>query len=177
MTQKVNLDDFSKDEIIQTLNEVRHPFEIAVFSTGNYFNIAGIIRTAHAFLVRKIYLIDVECPKDAFYEKGTMAMHRYENIVQMTNAEFVAMIKNEKRSIVSYERRPGVISTDTSWDYKYPNEPILVFGSEKTGVPDNILELSKDIVSIPMFGLGNDLSIGHAASIAMYDWIIKNYRQ
>lgn len=176
MTSAPNLTDFNKQEIIETLSEIRHPLDVAVYGAGNYFNIAGIIRTAHSFLVRNIYLVDVEDSKDAFYEKGTMGNHKYENIVLMNLEQFLAMVSNEQRNVVSFERRPGDLKTKTSWDYKYPANPILLFGSEKSGVPDSILSVSCDTVSIPMFGINNDLNISVAASIAMYDWIVKFYR-
>ena len=176
MTSAPNLTEFNKQEIIDTLNEIRHPIDVAVYGAGNYFNIAGIIRTAHSFLVRNIYLVDVEDSKDAFYEKGTMGNHKYENIVLMTLDQFLAMVANDQRNVVSFERRPGELQTKTSWNYTYPPNPILLFGSEKSGVPDAILSVSYDTVSIPMFGINNDLNISVAASIAMYDWIVKFYR-
>lgn len=175
MTIAPNLSDFSKQEIIDTLNEVRHPFDVVVIGSGNYFNIAGIIRTAHSFLVQSIYLVDVEDEKEPFYEKGTMGNHKYENIRKMTLEGFLMEVSNNNRNVVSFERRPGILSTATSWDYKYPEKPMLVFGSEKYGVPDEVIAISKDVVSIPMFGLNNDLNIGYCASIAMYDWITKFY--
>jgi len=173
MTTKPNLDDFSKEEIVEVLSEIRHPVDVAIYGAGNYFNIAGIIRTAHSFLVRKIYLVDIEESKDPFYEKGTMGNHKYEDIELLTLKDFLE--KTSERNIVSFERRPGLLTTKTSWGYEYPNEPILVFGSEKSGVPDEILNVSKDVVSIPMFGINNDLNISVAFGMAIYDWTIKHH--
>ncbi len=175
MTTAPDLFDFTKDEIKQTLNEIRHPFDVAVYSPANYFNIAGIIRTAHSFLARNIYLIDPESDKDPFYEKGTMGNHKYENIHILTMNDFLSL--HSKRKIVAFERRPGQLSTINSWDYTYPENPILLFGSEKSGIPDLLLDHSTDIISIPMFGLNNDLNLGYSAGIAMYDWIVKHYRK
>jgi len=175
MSAKPNLCEFTKDEIIHTLNEIRHPVDVAVYGTGNYFNIAGIIRTAHSFLVKSIYLIDVEHSNDPFYEKGTMGNHKYENISELNLKDFLDIAA--LRNVVSFERRPGVLTTKSSWDYEYPENPILVFGSEKFGIPDNIIEISDDVVSIPMFGINNDLNISVAASIAMYDWVTKFYKK
>lgn len=174
MTQPPNLSDLSKEEIKETLNEIRHPVDIVIYGASNYFNIAGIIRTAHSFLIRDIYLVDVESSSDPFYEKGTMGNHKYENIHVMSLNEFLDL--NRDRNMVSFERRPGVLSTETCWDFVYPTNPLLVFGSEKSGIPDAILDISKHVVSIPMFGLNNDLNIATAAGIAMYDYLFKYYR-
>ena len=177
MSKAPDLSSFTKEEIKSILNEIRHPLDIAVYSPGNYFNIAGIIRTAHSFLIDNIYLIDVEVENDPFYEKGTMGNHKYENIHKVTSDFFVSMIQTNNRNLISYERRPGELSTKSSWDYAYPDHPILLFGSEKSGVPDNLLSISKDVISIPMFGLNNDLNLGYSAGIAMYDWISKYYNK
>ena len=175
MTSGPDLSALTKAEIVGVLNEVRHPVDIAIYASGNYFNIAGIIRTAHSFLIRKIYLVDVEHPKDSFYEKGTMGSHKYENIVNIDLDNFLKEVKEHHRNVVAFERRPGILTTTSSWTFVYPKDPILVFGSEKNGVPDEIIKVSKSVISIPMFGLNNDLNIAHSASIAMYDWISKFY--
>jgi tRNA G18 (ribose-2'-O)-methylase SpoU len=175
MTAPPNLTDFTKDEIKEVLNEVRHPVDVAVYSVGNYFNISSIIRTCHSFLVNNIYLIDVEVPKEPFYPKGTMGNHRYENIILQTSEEFMGMVSDNSRSLVSFERRPGILSPKTIWTYKYPQNPILLFGSETHGVPDKILDISCDTVCIPMYGLNNDMNVAVAAAISISDFIRKHH--
>ena len=51
MTIAPDLSEFSKEEIKETLDEIRHPFEVAVFSSENYFNMGAIIRAGHSFCV------------------------------------------------------------------------------------------------------------------------------
>jgi len=168
---------FTKEEIKKTLYEVRHPIDVAVYGLGNYFNIAGIIRTAHSFLVRDIYLIDVESSNDPFYEKGTMGNHKYENIIKMSMDEFIAFVEaNPSKNLISFERRPGLLSPKSIYSYSYPENPILLFGSEKSGVPDQLLSVSKDMVCIPQYGLNNDLNVATAFGIVVYDWLQKTYR-
>jgi len=175
MTTAPNLSEFSKFEIKDVLNEIRHPVDVAVYGVGNYFNISGIIRTSHSFLVHNIYLIDVETPKEPYYGKGSMGSCKYENITLQTSEEFLQMINEEHRNLVSFERRPGVLQPKTIWSYKYPENPILLFGSETHGVPDNILQVSIDTVCIPMYGLTNDLNVSVAAGIAISDFVRKHY--
>lgn len=164
--------EFPKEYIKDALKDVRMPFEIAVYGIGNYFNAATIIRTAHNFLCKKIYIMDSE----GFYEKGTMGNHRFEEIVEIPLISFMEMIKQEKRNLVLFEKRPGFKTQDIR-NFQYPKNPILVFGSEKTGIPDCLIEQFggwDNVVSIPGFGVNNDLNVGTAASIGMFDWISKN---
>lgn len=183
MTKAPDLSMFTKEEIRSSLDAVRHPVSVAVFGS-NYFNNAAIIRTAHQFLVKEIILVD--CPK--FYKKATMGTHKWENITHLTLENFLcrfSLIPNssDDRSIVVFERRLGLESEDLMF-YSYPKNPILCFGNEKTGVPEEIINLAKihssqngknNIVSIPQYGLHNDLNLANAASIVLYDWIFKWY--
>jgi tRNA G18 (ribose-2'-O)-methylase SpoU len=74
------------------------------------------------------------------------------------------------------ERRPGLLNTIDLRAFQWPLNPIILFGSEKTGVPDEILNISHSVVSIPQFGLVNDFNISISAGIALYDWIQKYYK-
>lgn len=181
MSQAPDLSQFDKDEIRETLDKVRHPVSIAVFGSENYFNTGAIIRTAHLFLVQEIILVDI--PK--FYERAAMGTHKWENITHMTLCDFVrkhsVFSSSDNRIIVAMERRPDLDSKNLI-HFKYPENPILCFGNEKTGLPDEIIDLARshmpiggDIVSIPQFGLQNDMNLANAASVAVYDWIFKKY--
>lgn len=183
MSLPPDLKDFSKKQIRETLNEVRHPVSIAVFGSDNYFNAGAIIRTAHIFLVREIILVDM--PK--FYEKATMGTHKWENITHMSLADFESRMSYyssaDNRVVVAFERRPE-LETKSLLNFKYPENPILCFGCEKTGLPDSIIELARQhewigggVVSIPQYGLQNDMNLANAVSIGIYDWTAKRYRK
>lgn len=186
MSKAPDLSMFTKDEIRQTLDDVRHPVSVAIFGSDNYFNAAAIIRTAHQFLVQEIILVD--CPK--IYEKATMGTHKWENIVHMSMADFVSrhgvFSSADNRPLIIFEHRPEIPAKNLM-TFKYPENPILCFGNEKTGIPVSLLELldtRKDIpgigdaaVFIPQWGLQNDLNLANAASIAIYDWTCKWYAQ
>lgn len=179
MTAAPNLSDFTNDEIKEVLSGVRHPIEVAVISPGNYFNIASMIRTAHGFLVNKFHIINIDnlSNRELFYRKGTMSCHRFEDIeVWDSEEEFIFQMKAEKKNIVSFERRPGELNPKTVWDYSYPDNCVLVFGSEKTGVSEYILGNSVDNVCIPQFGITNDLNLSVAFGIAINDWVSKHYK-
>lgn len=167
MTAPPNISDFSNEEIRETLNEIRYPFEVAVYSSENYFNMASIIRTSHSFLCNKIWQVDFT----KFYKKATMGCHKYENIHKVSLDEFLEQTND--RNVVVFERNSVLTTKDVRY-FEYPENPILFFGSEKFGVPEQIINSASSIVSIPMFGLHNDLNISVAAGIAIYDFINKH---
>ena len=81
--------DMPRDEIRAMLDEIRHPFRVAIDRAKNPFNIGAIIRVAHSFLVREIFLIGSE----PYYERASMGMQKYETIVDCPDeASFLAAI-------------------------------------------------------------------------------------
>lgn len=74
MTHAPDLSGWTREEIRDTLNEVRFPVEVAVWHTDNYFNFGAIVRNCHNFLVRSIHAIDVSEDSGLMYEKATMVL-------------------------------------------------------------------------------------------------------
>lgn len=184
------LSGMSKEYVREGLQEARHPVSIALFGTENYFNAGAIIRSAHQFLIQEIILVD--CPK--IYEKATMGTHKWENISHMSLGDFCwkhSMFSSmDGRPLVICERRADLPS-ECLMDFVYPKNPILCFGNEKFGMPEEILALAKSyrhafsethpgygaVVSIPTYGILNDLNLANAASIVLYDWVCKYYKR
>jgi tRNA G18 (ribose-2'-O)-methylase SpoU len=169
MSAPPNLEGFSKEEILDALNDIRHPFDIAVFDSSNYFNLGSIIRTAHNFMCNRIYSVNL----DEFYKPAAKAAKKYENIIYCSLESFLETSRG--RSIVAMERRPGILNTIDLRTFQWPLNPIIFFGSECNGVPDEVLNIAHSIVSIPQFGICNDNNVSISAGIAMYDWINKFY--
>lgn len=171
MVAAPKLDDFTNDEIKECLEAVRHPFEIAVCNSENYFNCGSIIRTAHNFLARKVHMVGLE----KYYKKATMGAKKYEVIEKHSIEEFVEMTFG--RNVVALERRPPYLETKDLIHFEWPDDPIMVLGGEKYGIPDEIMKIACDVVSVPVYGVLNDFNVAVCAGIAMYDWCVKHYRK
>ena len=171
MSLAPDLSMFSKETIRRTLDEIRHPVSVAVWGSSNYFNAGAIIRTSHCFLVKNIFLID--CP--AVYERASLGTEKYENIIKMTTEGFAGYVMDCNRHVVALEKRPD-LKTEPLVLFNYPKDPILLFGCEKTGIPAELLKLAGNVVSIPQYGIQNDLNLAQAVSICLFDWISKNVK-
>jgi tRNA G18 (ribose-2'-O)-methylase SpoU len=171
MTQAPDLSEFTKQELKESLKEIRHPFEVDVYDSSNYFNLGSIIRTSHNFLASKIHSVNL----DAFYRPATCGTAKYEEIEYSSLEQFI--INSSGRSIVAFERRPPFLETEDLRSFKWPLNPIMFFGSEKTGVPQEILDIATNIVSVPMFSFHNDHNVSVCAGMVMYDWILKYYKR
>jgi tRNA G18 (ribose-2'-O)-methylase SpoU len=170
MTISIDLSDFTKEEVITALNEVRLPYSVALIGSDNYYNAGAVVRTLHSFLGKQLHLVE----STKLYKRACMSTYQYEkhNIIHYDNCDdFDSFVERENRNIVVFERRWGM-SAQTLPRFKYPENPILVFGSEKFGVPDRYLT-KYPVVSIPMLGIQNDLNLACAVGIACYDFVSK----
>ncbi len=154
--------EMTLEEQRRELAPLRVDMSVAVVRAKNPFNVGTIIRVAHSFLVREIYLIGTE----AYYERASMGMHRYENIVQCADEDaFLEAIA--ARPLVSVERDAA---TNTIWQAEYPSDCVLLLGSENDGVPEKLLQASSQVVSIPMYGINHSFPVSVAAGMVLCEW-------
>jgi len=160
--------DLPPEEVRSLLSPLRNPFSVAIYNCQNAFSVGAIIRVAHSFLVREIVVIG-DAP---WYEKASMGMHRYEQVVTVGSMEsFFDHVSG--RPIWSVERDHATVSL---YDVAaYPPDVVLVFGSERAGLPESILDRSAAVIGIPMYGVNHSLPVAVAAGIVLSDWARRRY--
>ncbi len=152
----------STEEIKGELAPLRNDFSIAVCRAKNPFNIGAIIRVAHSFLVREIFLIGTE----PFYERAAMGMQKYETIVECPDeAAFLAATAG--RPLLGVERDHA---KTTIWEAQMPPGLVFLFGSENDGLPDVLIEACSSVVAIPMYGINHSYPVAIAAGMVMCEW-------
>ncbi|MBV9948153.1 MAG: hypothetical protein JOZ69_14965, partial [Myxococcales bacterium] len=74
------------DAVIAALAPLRSDFSVALWEPGNPFAVGAVIRVAHNFLAREIFLVG---PVDGapFYPKASMGMHKYEAIREVPDED------------------------------------------------------------------------------------------
>ena len=166
---KVPSFDMPLEEIRRSLEGLRRPLSIALLRARNPFNVGAIIRVAHSFLVREIVLIGTE----PYYERASMGMERFENIVFVdTEAQFLARAEAKAQKLVVFEKEAAKVNL---WHARLPDECTMVFGSETDGVPAEILAAAHQLVGIPMYGINHSFPVTVAAGIAMAEWTRQHY--
>ena len=160
--------DLPPEEVRALLLPLRNRFSIAIYNCQNAFAVGAIIRVAHSFLAHEIVIIG-EAP---WYEKASMGMQRYESLVTLKDDEAFFRHAGE-RPIWSVEKDHATIGLyEVS---AYPDDVILVLGSERAGLPAGILERSHVVVGIPMYGVNHSFPVAVAAGIVMSDWARRRY--
>src|ERR1700683_192702 len=68
--------DASPEQVREVLAPLRNDFSIALMSPGNAFAAGAIIRVAHSYLAREIFVVGA----GQWYAKASMGMQKYETI-------------------------------------------------------------------------------------------------
>jgi tRNA G18 (ribose-2'-O)-methylase SpoU len=152
----------STEEIRGELGPLRADFSVAVCRAKNPFNVGAIIRVAHSFLVREIFLIGTE----PYYERAAMGMAKYETIVECPD-ERDFLDRAAGRPLIGVERDHA---TTSLWEAAMPPDLIFVFGSENDGVPPRLLEACAGVLAIPMYGINHSYPVAIAAGMVMCEW-------
>jgi tRNA G18 (ribose-2'-O)-methylase SpoU len=160
------------DEIRDSLAGLRRPLSVAVLRARNPFNVGAIIRVAHSFLAREIILVGTE----PYYERASMGMERYEKIVCLPDeAAFLSHmdhVRAQGRKLVVFEKEAARVDL---WHADLPDDCVMLFGSETTGVPPELVAAADLVVGIPMYGINHSFPVTVAAGIAMAEWTRRHF--
>src|SRR3954464_11318678 len=135
--------DATPDEVRAMLAPLRNRFSVAVHSCQNAFAVGAIIRVAHSFLAREIIVIG-DAP---YYPKASMGMEKYETIVTVKDdAAFFDHVQG--RPVWAIEKDDARTSLyDVA---EFPRDVVLLFGSERFGLPRAMIDAASEVVGIPM---------------------------
>jgi tRNA G18 (ribose-2'-O)-methylase SpoU len=153
---------YSTEEIKAELAPLRNDLSIAIVRAKNPFNVGAIIRVAHSFLVREIYLIGVE----PYYERASMGMQKYETIVECPDEDaFLERVGG--RPLVGVERDHA---TTSLWEAPMPRDLVFLFGSEDDGVPERLLAACETVLAIPMYGINHSFPVAISSGMVLTEW-------
>jgi tRNA G18 (ribose-2'-O)-methylase SpoU len=156
------------DQVRSLLEPLRNRLSVAVCNSENAFSVGAIIRVAHNFLVREIVVIG----SGRWYEKASMGMEHFENVIALPD-EAAFFRHASQRPIWSVEKDHA--TTGLYEVTAYPEDVILVFGSERSGVPASILCRSAAVIGIPIYGVNHSLPVAVAAGIVLSDFARRRY--
>ncbi len=150
------------EEIKAALDRKRFPFAVCVANIEYDFNLGTIIRNANAFLAREVVIYG----RRKMDLRGAMGARVYENVVHVRDAEALAAHARGYK-LVCFEEAPGAVPLA---EFFWPPNPLMIFGQEGPGVPEEVRALADETVFIPLFGSMRSINVGVAAGIAMQDW-------
>lgn len=153
----------SNEAVFDALKSRRTSLEIAIENVEHDFNIGSIVRTANSFNVSKVHIIG----KKKYNRRGAMCTDKYLEIIHHSGVEdFLKTQKN--RELVAIENNTP--RARELHDKKFVKNTTLVFGSENSGITEELLKKVADVRFIESFGSTRSVNVGAAAAIAMYEW-------
>lgn len=160
--------DAEPDEVRALLAPLRNDFTIALHAADNAFAVGAIIRVAHSFLAREIVIIG-DAP---YYEKASMGMEKYESVRRVADDEaFLAHVG--ARPLWAVEKDDATTSLHAI--SSFPRDVVLLFGSERFGIPKSLIARSATVLGIPIYGVNHSLPLAVAAGIVMNEWARRHY--
>lgn len=161
--------EYSPEEVRTLLSPLRNRLSVALCAHENAFSVGGIIRVAHSFLVREIFIVGTE----PYYPKASMGMHRFEQVrvmpdmhafLQATSGRPLWAVERDHATRGLYDPAP------------FADDVVFVFGSERGGLPKSLIERADEVVGIPMYGVNNSFPVSVAAGIVLAEWGRRFYR-
>jgi tRNA G18 (ribose-2'-O)-methylase SpoU len=154
--------------VTETLAPLRNDFSIALWTPGNPYAVGAVIRVAHNFLAREIFLVGA----DSFYAKASMGMHKYETVVRVPDEQGL-LRAIEGRPLWAVEKdhaRRSIHAVD-----HFPKNVVFLFGSERFGLPPETVACADEVIGIPLYGVNQSLPLAVAAGIVMNEWARRHY--
>ena len=156
---------WTRQAIIDDIDERRHELHIAIENFGNDANIGGVVRTANAFAVDTVHIVG----RRRWNRRGAMVTDRYQRLRHHdTSAELMAFAAEAGLTVVAVDNVPGSVRLEET---ALPRRALLVFGQEGPGISEEARAGAELVVSIAQFGSTRSINASVAAGIAMHSWI------
>ena len=153
------------EAIVDDLDSKRHPFHIAIENLEHDFNIGSIVRTANAFLAKEIHIVG----RKRWNRRGAMVTDRYQHIRHHEKVSDLATWATEASlPVIGIDNVPDSQPLE---QFDLPEECVLFFGQEGSGLAPESLQACDAVVSIAQYGSTRSINVGAAAAIAMHAWI------
>lgn len=164
------LAEFTTEERAQTLkNTLANRTDYMTICTENTFhpqNASALVRNCEAFGIQNIHTVEVLCKfrPNVNIVKGT---DKWIDITRhQSSAEMISSLKASGYRIVATTPHRDD-STPDSFD-PTKGKFALVFGTEHSGISEEVIEQADDFIQIPMCGFVESLNVSASAAILLY---------
>jgi TrmH family RNA methyltransferase len=151
---------------LEQVRAERHSLWLAVESIESPGNLGTIIRTAEAAGVTGVVMLSPNCdPCDPATVRATMGSLFSQKLMRCSPHEFIDWARSNGITLIA-SSPTGLI------DYKalaYRLPAVLIVGSEKHGLSEQLLEAANFVVRIPMRGGCDSLNAAVAAGVVLFE--------
>lgn len=130
-------------------------------------NLGSILRHADAAGCRRVMFVDAAIqPVAKKLSRIARSADRHLSYSYLSSEDLLGRL-DELSPLVAVEITSN--STDL-YRTTLPKDCSLVVGSERAGIPQQILECCSLAVHIPMYGVNGSMNVSHALTLALYEW-------
>ena len=155
-----------KEVLHRTVSQRTHYMRIMTENMFHPQNASAIMRHCEAFGIQQIHTVEDRCKFDPSVNivRGTQKWVDVEH--HETTAEALQALKSEGYRIVATTPHRCSATPETFDVTK--GKFVLVFGTEKTGVSEEIMAEADEFLQIPMCGMVDSLNVSASAAILIY---------
>ena len=142
----------------------------AMMHVNGDFNLSTLVRNANFFGFKEAFYVGGSKQWD---RRGTVGTHHYTDLKHIkTEVEFVSSLKDNGYTLLAVENNipkysDKTVSIFNPWVFCGVDKPMFVFGEEKSGLSDYILDNAETVITIPDFGSVRSLNVGTTSGIIM----------
>jgi tRNA G18 (ribose-2'-O)-methylase SpoU len=143
---------------------------VAMMHVNGDFNLSTLVRNANFFGFKEAMYVGGSKQWD---RRGTVGTHHYTDLSHIkTEEDFVTYVNNNGYTLIAVENNipkysDKTVSIFNHWVFTGVDKPMFVFGEEKAGLSDYILDNSDYIVTVPAYGSVRSLNVGTTSGIVM----------
>ncbi len=153
------------EAVVADLDQVRHPYHVAVENWEKDLNLGSIVRTANAFLAAEVHIVGVK----RWNRRGAMVTDRYQHVRHHLDiATFAEWASEARIGIVGIDNLANSVPIETA---VLPRECVLFFGQEGPGMSPEAQGVCDVILHISQFGSTRSINASAAAAVAMHAWV------
>jgi len=171
MNRKLKLSELNRKSVEDFKASVKTPVIVVLDNIRSHHNVGSIFRTADAFGFEGVYLClytrvahHREIHKTALGATESVMWKHFAS----TN-EAVVDLKNSGFTVLSIEQTENSIPLE-KYEKSSTKKYALVLGNEVSGVEQDIIDLSDDVIEIPQVGTKHSLNISICAGIVMWEF-------
>jgi tRNA guanosine-2'-O-methyltransferase len=139
---------------------------------SNPFNLGGLSRISEIFGAAALTLQNQNVMSSKDFISVAVSSHLHFPIVQLSSdgvSAFLRERKNEGYAVVGIEQTDRSVILGSS-NAVLPEKCVLVVGSEREGIPAEVLIECEILVEIPQVGVTRSLNVQTAVAIVLYEY-------
>ena len=152
----------------KTDGDIKAAPAILIAGLSKSVNIGAVYRLAEAAGCEAIYMLH-----DVARQLDQKAIRRVSRSTVNSIQTISLTLEELQHKLTKWPTMMAIEITSESTsilETQLPEQCVLVIGSEKHGVPENILNLCSSAIHIPMFGINGSMNVSHALAIVLYEW-------